>query len=226
MTKKCSKCGEDKSLNSFYRDKRKSDGLCSSCKKCHNEANILSARKYKEKRYEIAAIWRKKNPEKASAIWKRHREKHKEERREKFKDWYHANIDAQRVVVKERIKRKRLENPEYFREYDRKRYRLNRLSRCMSTSIYRALKGEKKGKKWQVLVGYSLKELKQHLEVLFQDGMSWDNYGEWHLDHIKPKSLFNYSCPNDLEFMECWRLENLQPLWAEENMTKGNKYNV
>ena len=224
-TKKCSKCGEDKPLTSFYRDKRR--GVYSSCKKCHSIANVLSGQKHKEKRYKTAAEWRKKNPEKVRATYKRSREKHKEARRKRFRDWYLANKDEQRVVCKERVKRRRIENPEDIRAYDRRRYRLNRLSGCMSTAIYRALKGEKNGTKWQILVGYKLKDLKQHLEALFQDDMSWDNYGsKWHVDHVKPKSLFNYSCPDDLEFMECWGLQNLQPLWAEENMAKGNKYDV
>ena len=56
--------------------------------------------------------------------------------------------------------------------------------------------------------------------------MSWDNYGEWHLDHIKPKSLFNIKEFGDEEFIGCWSMENLQPLWARENMSKGDKYEL
>ena len=55
--------------------------------------------------------------------------------------------------------------------------------------------------------------------------MSWDNYGRngWEIDHIKPISSFNFNSYKDKEFKECWSLENLQPLWAEENIRKSNK---
>jgi 5-methylcytosine-specific restriction endonuclease McrA len=61
--------------------------------------------------------------------------------------------------------------------------------------------------------------------------MTWDNHGKyekgkkkWQIDHIKPKSLFNFETPEDPEFKECWALENLQPLEAMENIKKGNKF--
>ena len=53
--------------------------------------------------------------------------------------------------------------------------------------------------------------------------MNWDNYGEWHVDHIIPKSSFNFSSKHDKEFKECWALDNLQPLWAEDNIAKSDK---
>lgn len=98
-----------------------------------------------------------------------------------------------------------------------------RISATMSTSIHMALKHNKAGMKWEYLVGYSVGELKIHLESMFKDGMSWDNYGEWHIDHIIPKSVFNYKKPNHIAFKKCWGLENLQPLWAKENYIKSNK---
>ena len=55
--------------------------------------------------------------------------------------------------------------------------------------------------------------------------MSWDNYGSyWHVDHIKPKSLFHYNNSENPEFKKCWALENLQPLEKFENIRKRDKY--
>ena len=55
--------------------------------------------------------------------------------------------------------------------------------------------------------------------------MNWKNYGSyWHIDHIKPKTLFNYSSPEDKEFIKCWSLSNLQPLEKITNIKKGNRY--
>ena len=64
-----------------------------------------------------------------------------------------------------------------------------------------------------------------HIESQFKEGMSWKNHGihGWHIDHIRPISSFNFESCNDPEFKECWALENLQPLWAKENLSKSNK---
>lgn len=74
------------------------------------------------------------------------------------------------------------------------------------------------------LLGYSLTELMSHLEAKFSAGMTWANYGRkgWHVDHIIPKSAFNYETPDDLDFKRCWALDNLQPLWEFDNISKGD----
>lgn len=102
-----------------------------------------------------------------------------------------------------------------------------RLRQNIKTQINRALRRRhtsKSGKSTLKMVNYSIDELKKHLENQFQPGMSWDNYGEWHIDHIKPDSLFNYSSYNDQGFLDSWSLENLQPLWKSDNVRKSNKY--
>ena len=63
----------------------------------------------------------------------------------------------------------------------------------------------------------------KHLKKQFDDKMTWDNYGKWHIDHKIPKSHFKYEIAEDPEFKKCWALENLQPLWAIENYRKGDK---
>ena len=93
----------------------------------------------------------------------------------------------------------------------------------MSTLIHRVLKKDKAGRSWKTMVPYSWEELKSHLESQFQPGMTWDNHGEWHIDHIRPRASFNYTTPECPEFKECWALSNLQPLWAADNIRKGAK---
>jgi len=73
------------------------------------------------------------------------------------------------------------------------------------------------------LLGFTVDDLIEHLESRFCKGMSWDNYGKWHIDHIRPDSSFNYTSAEDKEFQECWSLSNLQPLWAKDNLIKGKK---
>ena len=101
-----------------------------------------------------------------------------------------------------------------------------RLSGTISSQIRNSLKN-KGGRHWETLVGYTLQDLMEHLENLFDEYMNWQNQGSyWHIDHIKPQSLFSFSCAEDKEFKECWSLANLQPLKAKENLIKYNKYEV
>ena len=74
------------------------------------------------------------------------------------------------------------------------------------------------------LLGYSIQELKEHLESQFTDGMSWDNRSEWHIDHIRPESSFDYDSTDHPDFKKCWALNNLQPLWAKDNLSKSDKW--
>ena len=75
---------------------------------------------------------------------------------------------------------------------------------------------KKKEDKTINLLGYSALDLKKHIESLFLEGMSWENYGEWHIDHIKMVSTFDKETPMNIVNS----LENLRPLWAEDNCSR------
>lgn len=98
-----------------------------------------------------------------------------------------------------------------------------KISAHFSTLIHRALGKAKAGRSWKTFVDYSLEELMAHLERQFLPGMTWKNKGDWHIDHIMPRSSFEYSSPDDPEFKKCWSLSNLQPLWAVDNIRKNAK---
>ena len=70
-------------------------------------------------------------------------------------------------------------------------------------------------------MGCTIKELKQHLESKFVDGMTWDNRSEWHIDHKIPCSSFDLSKKEEQQ--KCFHYNNLQPLWAIDNLKKSNK---
>lgn len=79
------------------------------------------------------------------------------------------------------------------------------------------------GKRCFDLLGYSLPELREHLERQFSRGMSWDNIGQWHIDHIIPLSSFVPASADDPELRRAWALPNLRPLWARDNLRKHDK---
>lgn len=98
-----------------------------------------------------------------------------------------------------------------------------RLRARIGNQIWWALHGRKGGRSWEKLVGYSLAELMVHLERQFSKGMTWTNYGAWHIDHIMPVVSFRFKDAHDPEFRACFALSNLRPLWATENIAKGAK---
>lgn len=97
-------------------------------------------------------------------------------------------------------------------------FRLRTICREMVRRMFDSVDENKCGTISDAL-GYTPKQLKEHIEKQFKPGMTWDNYGEWHIDHIIPIS----SAKSLAEGLYLSRLDNLQPLWAEENLSKGNK---
>ncbi|TPJ86957.1 MULTISPECIES: hypothetical protein [unclassified Mesorhizobium] len=93
----------------------------------------------------------------------------------------------------------------------------------MSDAIRSSLKLGKQGVSWKLMVDYSVGQLKKHIERQFLPMMTWENYGEWHIDHIVPKVSFNYEDHTSPDFKACWALTNLRPLWALDNISKGGR---
>ena len=88
-----------------------------------------------------------------------------------------------------------------------------RLVKNIRTALWSVLseKNIKKSNSTFLILGYTQDDLINHLENLFTENMSWDNYGEWHVDHIIPVSEFNFTEYTDYEFKKCWELNNLRP---------------
>lgn len=93
------------------------------------------------------------------------------------------------------------------------------LSSRLSTVLKRI--GSKKKVSTLRYLNCSIEELKHHIEQLFVNGMTWENYGKWHIDHIKPLSKFDLTKEENV--YKAMETKNLQPLWAEDNLRKGNR---
>jgi len=92
------------------------------------------------------------------------------------------------------------------------------LKKLIRSRIYNVLKRHSKLYSIFLLLGCSLKTLKQHLENQFKPGMTWENHGKWHIDHIRPCASFDLSKPEEQK--KCFHYTNLRPLWAEENLRR------
>ena len=159
---------------------------------------------------------------------KKWRDSNKEYMSNKSKTWYEQNKEHRKEYLKE-YREKNIDNiRKTKRDYERNRKARDPLYKLINnfrTAIYQVLKENninKNGHYFEILK-YTPEDLISHLETKFTNGMTWDNYGEWHVDHIKPISSYIILEIGDDEFMNCWSLSNLQPLWGKENISKSNK---
>jgi len=100
---------------------------------------------------------------------------------------------------------------------------IHRLTKNLRTRLNTAIRRKYKSGSSVRDLGCSIQEFIVYMESLFQPGMTWDNWSRlgWHIDHIKPLSSFDLT--NREELLTAVHYTNLQPLWAKDNISKGNK---
>ena len=159
---------------------------------------------------------------------KKYRDKNKERLDEYYQEWSKNKKEHRKEYLKQYREKNKEKIKEVKRTYQKEKRHTDPIYKLISnfrTAIYTVLKENKLDKytNYFNMVGYTAEQLKSHLEVQFKQGMTWENYGEWHVDHIKPISSFTFETCEDEEFKICWSLDNLQPMWGIENIKKGNK---
>ena len=211
-TKKCSKCGIQKELSEFYKDKKCKYGVKGNCKVCGKEYQKEYIQKNKEVVLQRNKEYRQNNREEIIQYNKEYRQNNREEISQQRKEYYQKN--------REEIIQKQM-------EYEKQRYHsdLNyRITECLRSRLWNALNGKTKSASTMELLGCTVEFLKEYLASQFQEGMSWDNYSfeVWHIDHIRPCSSFDLTDPEQQK--QCFHYTNLQPLWAKDNISKGAKW--
>ena len=152
----------------------------------------------------------------------------KKRKSENHKNWAEKNKEHLSKYIKEYRENNVDKIRQIKRDYERNRKARDPLYKLISnfrTAIYQVLKESnvEKNKHYFDILQYTPEELITHLENKFTDKMSWDNYGDWHVDHKLPITHFNIQEMGDEEFMRCWSLDNLQPMWGFDNIFKSNK---
>lgn len=180
--------------------------------------------KNKEKLNRIARQWaidnaelikerRKLNPERFLEYTKKYNKNNVDKRRESRKKWRLKNKDKHKEINKRYKENRRKRDPLFVIK--------EKLRACVRSSFQR-LKSNKPTSTEKHL-GCSWQEAKEHFEKLWQEGMSWENHGNgpgtWNIDHIRPVHTFK---EDELHLMNI--IENLQPLWWEENNIKSGKW--
>lgn len=198
--KKCNLCSFELDINLFIKNG-------DICKKCSKKE---SSRKYRKKNRDILReknkIYKKNNPEKV----KKARDKFFLENPNYIKNWVSKNRERSNQIKRKSDEKRRNEN---------EIYKMTRLVRNSIRSSIRSLNFNKKTKT-SIILGCTMEEFIIYIKSTFKEGMTLENYGEWHLDHIKPISM----AKTYEEAIELNHYTNFQALWAIDNLKKYNKY--
>jgi len=252
----CKKCSYEK--NKEYREKNKEqinqkskeyneknkEIIKTKCKiyRENNKDKIkVGKKKYYENNKDKIKEYEYKNKETKSIYNKEYRDKNKDKMKKYNKDKYNKYKEEGKHYEyyfknKEKILKNQKDNRRYNKEKVKEKDSLYRqktkhiiIWRSVLRNTITRLGTSKEGHTVDIL-GYSAIELKNYIESLFSPYMSWENYGEWHIDHIKPVSSFGIDTPINIVSS----LSNLQPMWAttreingiiyEGNLNKGKKY--
>jgi len=216
LYKKCRVCGEMKDVSNFHKKKGTQDGIRNECKECVKDI---------QKKYKEAPGFKEKQKE----YDKNRYSEIKEDILENKKEYYENNKKeillykkAYREEHKDQIREWRDKNPDK-NSNGQARYR-ERYPHIIAwrSILYSTLKrlGTKKQGHTIDMLGYSASQLKEHIATQFLPGMTWENHGEWHIDHVRP--VTNFPTTEDVKIV-C-ALENLQPLWGFDNLSKSNRF--
>ena len=242
IMKICCECKLELPFDEFYCENGKPKGRCKNCRKISNKVNFdkwsktekgklrikENGKKYEQKikeKNKIIREERKKQKElllKEKQLKKEQRElkiKERESKKEEYNklkeyhksdEWKEIKKQKEKVRLYKKWKR-RWENDELFAM----KVRLRNLIR----NSFRKQGYKKFDKNTETIVGISYGGFKLYMETKFLEGMTWENRGEWHIDHITPIS----SAKSEEELIKLSHYSNLQPLWAEDNLSKSNK---
>jgi hypothetical protein len=135
---------------------------------------------------------------------------------------YHSQTPEEKLAFNRKNARPWGQRKDASRRYEQKAYRENagfRIAKCLRARFYKAVTRDQRIGTTMQLVGCSAASLRAHLQDQFLPGMTWDNFGGWEIDHIRPCASFDLTDP--AQQRQCFHYTNLQPLWAEDNRRKA-----
>jgi DNA mismatch repair ATPase MutL len=183
--------------------------------------------KNKEKLKEKNKKYRENNKEKIREYNKEYFKEYNKENNEKRKEWRIQNKEHLKKYSTKYNKENNEKNKEWRRLYDKERKNIDpiyklicNLRNNICVAFKRGCNNQfRKNAKTETILGCTFQEFRLHIEKQFKEGMTFENYGKWHLDHIYPVSF----AKDEKHLIELNHYTNFQPLWAQENLKKSNK---
>ena len=192
MVKVCTKCNEEKQLAEFNNRSDSKDGKDIYCRICKNK---------------MTKLWKTQNPDKL-----------KECQRKSDKNWYQNNKQRKLKINTAWKKQNIAHVKRWYRDYRKEREANDpafKIANKIRNRLWYAMKGKKKTCKFDEYTGCTRIFLVQYLESKFEPGMTWDNYGQWEIDHIEP--LHKFDLAEKEELLRACHYTNLQPIWKENH---------
>ena len=223
MEKQCIKCGKVLDASEFYISSKCKDGYSSWCKSCHRENTNKTRHKHKNYSTNNTVIKECTNCHRLLNTIKFSQNAYnidglnywcKDCMKIYNKTYYLHHKEEAKIYNNERIEKVKYENK--IRRLNDIYYKLNNntlnlINACLKNKIKQSPSLEER-------CGYTIEQLRQHIESQFTPEMNWSNYGTyWELDHITPRFKFYYESYDDEQFKQCWALSNLRPLTIKEN---------
>jgi hypothetical protein len=247
--KNCTKCKKIKSYEFFHKDKNRKDGFHTHCKVCIKEYQANNKERLKEyskeyevnnkeKRKEYHKEYRLNNKEKIQnkakefyinnkEYYKEYATNNKERKKEYYKEYAIKNKERKKEYLKHYREKSKDKLKEYFKNYVKNKrkndylYKFNMNTRSLIKNTFKRGINNNWNKKTKTenILGCTIEEFRCYIEIKFTKKMTFENYGEWHLDHIIPIS----SAQTEEDIIRLNHYTNFQPLWAKDNLSKGNK---
>lgn len=192
--------------------------------------NSLTDDDKKLKRRASQRRWREDNREKTrqqQKDWRQRNPEYYQNNRERILEGCRRRYQSNPEKDRERVRKWQKANPDKRASYKRTRYCNDidfRLSECIRNRVRSAIYGDYKSGSAIRDLACTIPEFRSYIQSKFTDGMSWENYGDWHLDHVRPLSSFDLADPQ--QFEEAVHYSNYQPLWADDNFRKGSRYSL
>jgi hypothetical protein len=241
--KQCTICQQIKPVTEFYKHYNKKPGwTLAHCKKCNYEKyqrpTAIKRLEKQGKKPKVQFTLEEKVIKQKNRLKKYASSDKGKEARRRYLNKKKANKAVtvkvnkpQKIKTLEQIEQIKQRKKEWRRAYHLKTYikkarvdkdqTFKKLKKSLRRRFKKALDGNKTEGKAVTYLGCTVPELKNYLNSMFQLGMSWDNYGDWHIDHIKP--LCSFDLTSEEEIKKACHYTNLRPLWAKDNIEKSKE---
>lgn len=227
--KVCSKCKVEKPFDKFCKHRISKDGLYPSCKDCnkkYREQNKESIKKYRVDNKESIKKYYQENKEILKEYFKNWLTRNKYDKKKYDKKYYQENKEKKDKTNKIYRENNREKISKRRNQYYQKRIKIDtiykfksRIRSLISGSFKRGKNQFKKNATTENILGCTIEEFIKYISCKFTEGMTLENYGEWHLDHIIPLA----GATTEEEIIKLNHYTNFQPLWAKDNLSKSSK---
>jgi hypothetical protein len=205
----CFHCKQEKPNEEFYKK-----GTV--CKACVKLKCVGWAKKHPEIVKQTKINWELRNKSAAQESKRKYRLANLDKEKERARKYNANNREKKNAWTREYLRRKKKTDPKW-----------RALMTCKRRMwILFKSAGVKKNTRSSELMGIDRNGFYAHIESLWLPGMTWENRGRdrgcWHIDHKRPCASFDMTDPTQAK--ACWHYTNLQPLWAEDNWAKNDRW--